>query len=1348
MMQLRGLLLFIILVSPIAGQFTLPFLFMPIKRLYPGFGSTAKHEKVTPEHVRILSGWSLEKAYSETIKDIFIQLSSIANIGFFHPDFTVEALVDLNYQWSYEIPFEDINSSFVQQRDVLTPADYQEELIKFTGEKFHFAVNNVASRLGIPAINLSHSYDPGDWETVVHAMIEESTLAFRKMLQLPSFDSLAQLAQIETQELLNVNLSTFEDLVFPFPQKKDVLDTNTTSMIFNSSGVAEDSYGDSTLTRVLENAEIKLSLQQFAILYNKSDVQAKTIDRTTLNQIYRMCDISVEAISDMTLPEASRKVVGSLNQSPPCPVLINIKGRPISSFQSDSVALTENMTVLEILTTVSSLPWRTIHWALDASLSDWEYLDAVTLPQLAEIAGHEEESLRNESVSESVKIIFALRENNTLDNKTETYRVFIKGVLKEAFNLSFSEVTTLNEVPEGSLQNASSTVLFRSFVNATVIYFNLNLSEVIAAVQMIEEQLFNLPRQEWNNTISVIVDAVVMMEAVKLQMPTEKLLQLLNFNSDELSITQLKELIRTKIHEVKQKKIKFENDPISWYLANNSVSDADYLNSSVLTLLLSASGFNSEELELVYDLNSAQIFILGGVRFSDLPRFCGLDTSATKDRSPHNITEELAGIKESRAVCENTRFYVKARHRNMSYLQTAFSTLANSSISFVDLVEAVTKRPWRQNIWAFGLKMEDWTVLYVLSQDTFKEVTGLTEDAFLSRTLLQVFERSIQLQKEDNQTLRVKVNQNRGPTLNILYEKFNTDEDELIQFGGINKTQYDVLLPIEVVPYVFQYLVAKFNVSLKSLEEALNLEPGNLEKLSPTEWPELIPFVKAEVIRSGRQQLGVTLRNFAMLLQETSGSLQNLTLAQMESKWDNVFARLLKGKSAMEKESILQIISSLGITMESLQDITVLEFIENRINLTKSELLLLYNFSSIGIEVLENYTFMELTVYCELSNDDLFNKLPHTITVSMLGHNDDMTCRKVALVVAAATKTVDELATKFNFEVKNNVTMLTMFEALLQLPWPKIAWAVNASLVDWPVLGAVSLNNIANLTSETADSIKLVKSFREVTRELLALSSNSYTSFLNDSRSELLNKASGLFNVNASQICDGCNILDILWNSLMQLNSRIDFDSSMLPNEFNVSPYEFNLTLPSRWSLLVPPIVRDAYSRAAKTLGMDPHRLSTLLDVPTEVIRNMSLQDFQDLLEQSVGPFIDAKTSLTNSSLLDLATTKGTNLTGLQNESIFDVVDLLLSVPIQNITFIFNWTAQQQTKLKNYTVDDMVYYRGGGLRDLGDENLLTLVNFILTEILLPRTPSPPTLAPCKRGLIRGSNDTECTGNCF
>ena len=108
---------------------------MPIKHLFTTIGSDLKHEKVTTEHARILRGLSLEKVYNETMVGIFSQLSSA---GFFLPTFDDAVLVELSYQWTYEIPINDINNSFVQQRNMLTPANYQEELLKFTGEKIPF----------------------------------------------------------------------------------------------------------------------------------------------------------------------------------------------------------------------------------------------------------------------------------------------------------------------------------------------------------------------------------------------------------------------------------------------------------------------------------------------------------------------------------------------------------------------------------------------------------------------------------------------------------------------------------------------------------------------------------------------------------------------------------------------------------------------------------------------------------------------------------------------------------------------------------------------------------------------------------------------------------------------------------------------------------------------------------------------------------------------------------------------------------------------------------------------------------------------------------------------------------
>ena len=1338
MRKILGVWLFLVLWSPlyVNGQLVLPFLYTPLKRLFQGsFASDPRHLKVTSEHVRDLKGWSVKEVTSKTIGAI----GSEANSLLFDPA-SASLLVDLDYHWSYDIPFEKVNSSFIDTFRDRTPSEFQKELLDYVANKFLFSVPAVASRLGIPVVNLSSSYDPALWDAVVHAMLSESSLAFSRLLKLPAVDSLVELT--ETQDLLNANISTFEDLVFPLLPQKVILDTNVTSYLLNASGITPgELYNNVTVVKILRQHEnLTLSLKQFGILYNLTTEQAKAIGQTTFHQISRLCGISTDTILSITLPEVSWSVVGSVYITPPCPLLVAIKGKSIASF--DSLVNIQNSTVLEIFTAVSNLTWRAVYQAVNASLPDWEFLDSVTLSQLAQISGIPLQTLLNGSISESVELVFRMRENGSLNSKTDDHRAFIRSLLEEKFNLTLNEVAIFTGMPEASFQNVSSPWLFRSFLNATFTYFGLNLSEIAASVQVSGDDLFNLPRQEWKRVIPVIVDPVVKSEAADLQMSAENLLHFLGLESVELSIAQLKQVIK-----IAQKKKVFETDPIGRYLNQNSVSDADYLNSTVLSLVLAASGYSSDNLKLLYGYNSEEIFILGLMRISDLPLYCGVNTSAIKDWTPYNITAELAGTKETPALCIRTRFYIAARYQNMSQLQKDFSPFGNTSASFVRLVENVTGFPWRQNVWAFGMKMEDWTVLYVLSGDSYREVTtGLNLEPYLSRTLLQVFEKSLQLQQRNDANLDDKIKQNRGSTLDTLYELFNTNENELMKFGDKTKAQYDGLLPIQVFSLMIDsYLVGKFNVSVSTLEAALDLKPGDIYKLSPTEWPELIPFVKAEIIQSGQHQLGVSISNFANLLQETPVSLESLTLPQLESKWDSVISRVLKGKTAIESESLLHIITSIGITEDSLDDETVLDFIEDRINVTKSEMLLLYNFSSITFDVLGNYTFKEIPYFCGLSKSDLFTKRPYQSILSLMGHDNDMSCRKIALVAAATAITVNEVAAKFSLDVKDDISLLTMFENLFVLPWPKIAWTVNASLPDWPILGAVTLSDIATLTSQTTQNMKLQKSFREITMQLLGLSENSYAQKMNNYRSILLGNASNLFGINSSTICNGCNVVDILWNSLTQLNLLVDFDPYMLPNELNVSHYEFNLTIPSKWSLMVQPIIRDAYLSAALTLGIRRDRLSVLLQRSTADIQDMNLKQYQAVLSQSIRPFIVAKTTLINSPLSNLVSSKGLHLSALLNESVFDVIGAILSVPVQNISFIFNWTAEQQAKLKNYTLDDMLYYREIGLQRLGSEGLFTSVEYILKRLLPPRTTPTPTLPACKPGLIRVGNAKNCTG---
>ena len=1347
--KMRGVWLFLLIIIPIPvmGQFILPFLYMPLKRIFTGdFGQQAKYDKVTTHHVKTAKSWTLDFTYSENLNEIKVAVFSFAASS----SVTAADLENLDYYWSYSVPFYELDSNYSDHliAATKTPADYQKELLTFVSHKFVFDLDKVASILGIPTINLSSSYDPANWETVVHAMVGESSSAFSRLLELPNVNALAELMDMEVQDFLNINLSRFEEMVFPFLLKKAILDKNSASSLINSSGILfGESYNDVTLAKILQHHEnISLSTREFRILYNLTREQAKVIGSSTFYQIFRTCGISIETLSSITSPEVSWKVVGSLYISPPCPVLISIKGKSIESFKSTVNTL--NASVLEILTDASNLTWRQVYESVNVSLPDWEFLDSVTLPELSEIGEGPLETLLNDSVSEAVVLVLKLRADGSLNNKTETHRLFIKTLLREKFNLSLSDVANLTALSEVSLQGAPSPSLFRRFLNATIANFRLNLSDIVFSLQLSEETLYNLPRQEWRSVIATIVDSVVQSEASDLQISTENLLTFLGVQSVELSIAKLKELIENQILDAKRHKTKFETAPIIMYLCQNAVSDDAYLNSSVLSLVLSTSGFSSnetDELKLLYGYNSDQLFILQSLRINDLPLYCTLNTSTVKHKTPLNITAEIVGTRNAAPVCTSTNFYVSARTKNMSQLKSEFSLFTNSSVSFVTLVEKVTGLPWRRNVWAFELKMEDWTVLYVLNEDSYKEVTSsLQLDPYLSMAFLRILNKSVELKDADN--VRTKIIEHRDGTLNFLYDLFNTNEAELMHFGSKSKAQYDVLFSIEVFALTIQYLVDKFNVSVSRIEVSLDLNPGELEKLSPTEWREMIPFVKNEIIRSGQHQLGVTIKNFAKLFQEIPENLQNLSLAQLESKWDSMFSRLLRGKGAIETETLLQIITAIGITTGSLDEVTFLEFIEERINITISEVLLLYNYSSTGIDVLGNYTILETRGFCNLSEGNFLRKRPQDFIESLLGLDNEMSCRKIALVVAASTLTVNDLAAKFSLEVADNVSLLTMFEDLFKLPWPKIAWAVNASLPDWPILGAINLNDVGQLVSKTTAVMKSQESFRKITMQLLSLSKNSYSQLLNEYRAKIVSKAGELFSVNSSRICDNCDVVDILWNSLRQLNQLIDFDPQMLPNQLNVSPYEFNLTVPSHWSVMVQHIVRDAYLRATVALGMDRDQLSSFLRTSTEIVENMTLHQYQAVFTQSIQPLIVAKTALNNSPLLDLVAAKGLNLSALYYESIFNVIDAILNISAQNASFIFNWTPEQQAKLKNYTLDDLSYYKGVSLQELGSERPLSLVEFTIRQSFTPRTVAPPTLLPCKRGTVRSGNDPNCSGN--
>ena len=306
--------LFVLLVSPLlaVGQFVLPFLYMPLKSLFPTrLGSDSKHFKVTSEHVSIANGLTVQQTYGKTTN--YLQLRALLLVG--DINFFASNLTDLDYYWSYTIPFNEADPSLsnVQFVSGKTAGYVQEHLLKIVSQKFYFQLNTVASALSIQEVDLWTSYNPANWQILVHAMISESTVSFTKLLDLPSVSSLADLVGTSPAELRNANLSRFEALVFSFLSKKAILDAKTTMFLINSSGITPGkSYMDIAISDILEKHEnITLTLGQFGILYNLTNEQSKACLRATFNQIFHLCGVSFESIKNLTLRLSS--VAGHCN---------------------------------------------------------------------------------------------------------------------------------------------------------------------------------------------------------------------------------------------------------------------------------------------------------------------------------------------------------------------------------------------------------------------------------------------------------------------------------------------------------------------------------------------------------------------------------------------------------------------------------------------------------------------------------------------------------------------------------------------------------------------------------------------------------------------------------------------------------------------------------------------------------------------------------------------------------------------------------------------------------------------------------------------------------------------------
>ena len=1343
-----ALLFFVILMpTPISGEdFILPILYMPLKKLLPGVmpNVPADFDKVTAEHVREHEKWSNEEVYAKTIR--YIGKRAIIWISI---DGGKLPGSNFDSKWFYKIPFLEVNSTYSNESnmEIITPSDIQEKMLHLLSRRFIFDLNNVASHLNVPVANLSESYDPANWEAVVHAMVEESILTFISRLELGSVESLAKLVRLTVHDLKNSTLGAYESLVPPLYPKKLVLDHNTTSTIAAAPGITPTSPEDTVVTKLVTEAT-NFTADDFGVLYNFTDEQVKTLTRTNFFQISRMCNVTVPTLMNMTLPHLSWSIVGSKFVNPPCLILVTIKGKSISTLAGIDF---DTMSVLDMLTATTDLPWRKVFWAVNASMSDWELLASVTIQQLLKLSGKGNSSLLDDSLSDLVELIYTLNENGSLGQAISDHRNKVRSSLESMFNLTTGKVAGLIGISEGQLQNSSSSNMVNSFLNATVSYFNITWNDIYGPAKITLQELDNLPQSEWTKIIRYIIKAALKLEAIKLQMSEDILLKFLDITPENATIANIKWLIKTRIQVTLGKKDKFENQALQVHLSASSVSDEDYLNSSVLALLFNASGFNTNDFQLVYNVDPGQVFILQQLKFKDLALYCGFSGTSIKQRTPFNITAELVGIKTTLATCKTTGFYAGSKSKPLSSLQEQFPILKNTTVSFVRSVEEITGLSWRRNLWPFGVKMEDWTTLDSLSITKFGEVTSQSIPDVQKKTLQSIFDSALQLKAADNVKLRTVHQEYRTPTLNELFRIFKTAGSELITVLTITQSRIDASTLPEVAQLTLTYYREKFNVSLVTLGNKVQVAEKDLHKMAPTEWHELVQPLKDEIIRSGRIQLGVSLQNFSDLLGHSSEEMAKLDLSQLKTLWNTIFIRLRKGKNFVEEKTISQLTTLLNLDQRSFWDMNVMAFMENLIGLKKAELVLLYSFNSDGLDVLTNYTFMDVSTTCGLTKAAINGTTPLALIKSLLGVDSPMGCRPVALAVAARTMTLQELSRKFNTSVNDSESFLLVVEKVIPLPWSKIAWALDISLSRWPSLGAVSLKDLADIRSDTPSNIKSQKSLRAIASDIVVLNGSKFDTLLSLYRLDIIQKVSQLFAVNSTEVCNSCSmdIVDIFDKMLKILSAKIDFLQSSLPPKMEMSGYEFKVLPPSVWWRAVPLIVADSYERASSSLGISKDRLSILFGSSFASILNMTLENFVPVMEGRIKPLIKVKVAMQSKSLTELADLKGVPVSGLEDKNIVEVITTLVSdVPLSNISFVFMWNAENISVLQNYTLGYAAKYKPGGFNSLKSMTLFDLVQFISGDVHgvpLPTTQTPSTRPSCREGYVLQEDNMTCIG---
>ncbi|XP_048579327.1 uncharacterized protein LOC125560928 [Nematostella vectensis] len=1277
--------------------------------------------------VQLDSNWNVSQVYGTAVNRIssFVYNDYI-NVQSPRP---ASNLSTINFHWSYSVPEEDIQGTELNDGPKLQFYEFgriQELMLRNISKQMEIDLNAVARRLGVTVRDLSYSYDPARWEQVNHVMVSEGIKVHAVKLDLSGVDPLAQLVRLTSLQLQNATLSVFLELVPPLFPKKYILDSNTTTEMLNSLRISSDS-SIVTIGRLV-NYTTGLTSKDFGIIYNLTQNQYIAMEKATLLQISEACGMSNTQLMSMTLPDISRSVFGSTVVPAPCLILVREKGVAISALGVSSPGA---KTALQLLLAATGQKWRQARLTESLELADWDILDSVTVDEFSKIAN------MTNLLSGSVSDLIAKMKTNGLSTQIPAHKTITKQFLENVFNISSVEVSSITGVSSADLQSSASPKLVETFLNATTAFFNITIDDIRKSLNVTFEELMHTPTVELQDVTPYVITHAVREQATLLNVSEVVANNLMHVFPDNGTIAQLKAGVDI-VKSIIAMRSAYEQRFIQTYLDQSSVSDSGFDNMTILGAALSTSGFLKDQVRFLYGLNPEQMFILEALKIRDLQVYCGLGDSLLKSMTPFDLTAALVGLAAYAPSCKATGFYIAAKTQTLSKARSVCTSLNNMDMSLMRLTENCTGLTWRYSADIMRLRLQDWTATDKMTLTTLPSHTDLTLLLVPEKTFQYLLEKAVSA-RPDSSVMTAY----REPVVQQLLDVFSTSTAEMSQVLGVSEESIGSLSLTGVVEQVINLVRSKYKVDLIPTAQSLIVSVDNLKFLAPTEWREVIPGLKQEILLSGSNMLNVTESDFGNLL--LFANITELSLEQIKTKWDTDFKRILNGKNLAENKTISEIAREMGISNETLNSKTIIQFFNEYLSLTKKEMATLYKANILAVDLLAVFKFQEIPVMCSLSESVVNSKQPLTLLLFLTGNGDITSCRNLALISAMRDGPIDSMMSKFSLTLNQTASLLDFLERSTRLPWSNISLGLNVSVTDWPLFGALSIKTLSNITSMSVSSITSSYSFMDLgdiaRRQITSQQKSSY-------HGDLVRLASSLFALNATEVCGACDIprlptLSILKAFLQRLGQVIFFDPNTLPKDLGYALEDFWETVPSEWPKTIPYIIPKSFANSSSMINVTENDLAKILGFPDKShFLNMTLRDYTNFITTRLATLVKCSVDAKSVPLSRVAATNGIPDNSLAAMNVIDLINATCyGTSAANVSFIFRWSPSDVLVLSNYSLGNAAHCKGIAVSQVAQLTLMDLADVMLREVHGCPPPTPP---PCRTGTVRLSPSTNCT----